>query len=186
MTLRDDLTTLLADAGIDDVDVDEAVADEHVRWSAYRRIVAATAASEHRDSDRRIVATILRDPEEMVSRSAFVELVDSIALRMTEPAEFEQWAAELGPEIDLLKAEGNREFLHRRMNDWKTYLAIRSGHTPTSAELAAVTDWMQRLLAEESTSRPVLTLLAETGRTKKTRNIAKNRASSRAITDSAS
>ena len=183
MTLRTDLTALFADAGLDDVDVDEAVRDEHVRSAAYRRIIAATADSEDRGGDRALMATILRDPEEMVSRSVFVELVDSIALRTTEPAEFEQWAAALGPEIDLLTVASNREFLRRRIHDWTTYLAIRSGHLPTSAELAAVTDWMQRFLAEGSTSLPVLTLLAETARTKKTRNIARNRAGSRAVTD---
>ncbi len=186
MTLHADLTALFADAGIDDVDIDEAVKDEHIRSAAYRRIVAQTAASEHRDSDRAIMATILRDPEETVSRSAFVELVDSIALKTTDPAEFEQWSAELGPETALLKVAGNREFLRRRIHDWQTYLAIRSGHVPTATELAAVTDWMQRFLAEGSTSLPVLTLLAETARTKKTRNIAKNRAGSRAVTDSPS
>ncbi|MFD5390867.1 hypothetical protein [Streptomyces sp. NPDC056669] len=50
---------------------------------------------------------------------------------------------------------------------------------PTPAELAKVTDWMQRVLAEESTSPGVLALLAESGNAKKTRNIAKNRAGSR-------
>jgi hypothetical protein len=183
MTLHADLTALLTEAG---VDLDAAVADEHVRSAAYRRIVAETADSEDRAGDRAIVATILRDPEETVSRSAFVELVDSVAVRMSEPTEFERWAADLGPEIDLLRVESNREFLRRRIHDWTTYLAIRSGHVPTAAELAAVTDWMQRLLAEESTSLPVLTLLAETARTKKTRNIARNRAGSRAVTDPSS
>jgi len=181
MTLRADLTALFTGAGIDDVDIDGAIKDEHLRSAAYRRIVAKTVASENRDSDRAIMATILRDPEEMVSRSVFVELVDSIALKMTDPAEFERWSAELGPEIALLKVAGNREFLRRRINDWKTYLAIRSGHVPTADELAAVTDWMQRFLAQGSKSLPVLTLLAETARTKKTRNIAKNRAGSREV-----
>jgi hypothetical protein len=45
------------------------------------------------------------------------------------------------------------------------------------------------LIADESTHLPVLTLLAEAGRTKKIRNVARNRAESRAVgtnTDSAS
>ncbi|MEU8252481.1 hypothetical protein, partial [Nonomuraea sp. NPDC048916] len=67
MTLRSDVAELLAGAGILDVDIDEAVADEHVRSSAYRRIVSATVSSRNRDGsgaqgrdrDRATVATIL-------------------------------------------------------------------------------------------------------------------------------
>ena len=117
----------------------------------------------------------VRDPGEMASKTALVALVDTTAVQTTGPAEFQRWAAGLAPEIGLLTVEGHREFLHRRIRDWTLYLDIRSGHTPTSAELADASNWMQRILAEESTSPPVLALLAETGRTTKTRNIAANR-----------
>ncbi|MGW0737236.1 hypothetical protein [Streptomyces sp. NPDC002851] len=179
MTLHTDVAELLAEAGIVDVDVDEAVADEHVRSSAYQRVVSVIASSRSRDRDRAIVATILRDPNEMGSKTAVVALVDEIAMKVTGPAEFRQWSAELLPEIDRLKAEGYREFIRRRIHDWLFYLSIMDGHVPTPAELAEVTDWMQRVLAEESTSSAVLALLAESANTRKTRNIAKNRAGNR-------
>jgi hypothetical protein len=51
------------------------------------------------------------------------------------------------------------------------------------AEMAGVTDWMQRRIATESTSLPVLAVLTEIGSTKKIRNIARNRAGSRAVRD---
>lgn len=106
MTLRTDLTALLAAAGIIDVNVDEAVVDDldhaHVRSSAYRRVIAVATASQHRNGD--------------------------------------------------------------------------DGRVPTPAELAGVTDWMQRLLADRSTSLPVLAVLAEHGSTRKIRNVATNRA----------
>ncbi|MCT2546783.1 hypothetical protein [Streptomyces atratus] len=175
------MADLLAGAGIFDVDVDDAVADEHVRSSAYRRVVLVTASSRSRDRDRAIVAAILRDPIEMVSKSAVVALVDRIAMKVTGPAEFRQWSAELLPEIDQLKAERHREFIHRRIHDWLFYLSIEDGHMPTPVELAKVTDWMQRVLAEESTSLAVLALLDESGSRKKIRNIAKNRAGSRKL-----
>lgn len=180
MTLRTDLTALLADAGLVDVDVDEAVADEHVRSSVYQRVVAVAAASQNRDGDRSIVATIVRDPNEMGAKTAVVDLVDKIAMKTAGPAEFGRWAAEILPETDRL-SEGNREFIRQRVRDWLCYLSIKDGQVPTPAELAGVTDWMQRRLADESTSLPVLTLLAESGSTKKIRNIAKNRASSREL-----
>ncbi|MCT2591450.1 hypothetical protein LHJ74_16325 [Streptomyces sp. N2-109] len=179
MTLHADLAALLAEAGIVDVDVYDAVADEHVRSSVYQRVVSVIAASRSRDRDRGIVAVILRDPIEMVSKTAVVDLVDRIAMKAVGPAEFRQWSAELLPEIDQLKAEKHREFIRRRTHDWVFYLSIKDGHVPRPAELAEVTDWMQRVLAEKSASLPVLALLAESGNTKKVRNIAKNRAGSR-------
>jgi hypothetical protein len=181
MTLHSDVAELLAEAGILDVDVDDAVADEHVRSSAYQHVVSVIASSRSRERDRRIVATILRDPMETSSKTAVVALVDSIAMKVTGPAEFQQWSAELLPEIDRLKTEGNRDFIRRRIHDWLFYLSIKDGHVPTPAELEKITDWMQRFLANDSTSPTVLSLLAESARTKKTRNIAKNRAGSREL-----
>ncbi len=183
MTLRADLSALLAAAGISDVDIDEAVADEHVRTDAYRRVVAVVAAAPARDNDRAVVATIVRDPDGFGSRTAVVDLVDRIALKTADPADFRQWSAGLLSEIDRLMAEGHRRFLHRRVHDWTTYLTIRTGGMSTAADLAGVTDWMQRMIATGSTSPPVLALLAETGRTRKIRNIARNRAGSRAARD---
>ncbi|MEU7578868.1 hypothetical protein AB0B50_14830 [Streptomyces sp. NPDC041068] len=181
MTLDSDVAELLAEAGIVDVDVDEAVADDHVRTSAYLRVVSVTASSRSRDRDRALVATILRDPDEMGSKTAVVALVDEIAGKVTGPAEFRQWSAELLPEIAQLKTEAYGEFIRRRIHDWLFYLSIEDGHVPTPAELAEATDWMQRFLAEHSTSSAVLALVAESANTKKTRNIAKNRAGSREL-----
>lgn len=179
MTLHADVGELLVWAGILDVDIDEAVADEHVRTSAYHRVVAVVACSPSRERDRAIVATILRDPHEMGARTAVVALVDRIAMTASGPAEFRRWSAGLLPEIDRLMTEGCRAFVHQRTHDWLFRLSIRDGHTATSAELAQVTDWMQRVLAEKSMSPALLALLADSGRTRKIRNIAKNRAGSR-------
>ncbi|MFI1226937.1 MULTISPECIES: hypothetical protein [unclassified Streptomyces] len=179
MTLRSDVAELLAGAGILDVDLDDAVADEHVRSSAYRRVVLATASSPSRDRDRAIVATILRDPVDLVSKTAVVALVDGIAMEATGPAEFRQWAAGLLPEIERALAEVWCAFIRHRIHDWLFSLSVADGHVPTPVELAKVTDWMQRRLAEKATSPAALALLAESGRRRKTRNIARNRAGSR-------
>ncbi|MBW5252705.1 hypothetical protein JGS39_27590 [Streptomyces sp. P01-B04] len=181
MTLHADVAELLAVAGILDVDVDAAIADEHVRSAGYQRVVSVTASSRSRDRDRVIVATILRDPIEIVSKTAVVALVDTIAMKATGPAEFRQWSAEQLPEINQFKTAGSREFIRRRIHDWLLWLSIEDGHVPTPVELVKATDWMQRVLAEESTSPAVLALLAESGSSKKIRNIAKNRAASREL-----
>ncbi|MFH8796866.1 hypothetical protein [Streptomyces sp. NPDC017941] len=181
MTLRSDVAELLAEACVLDVDVDDAVADEHVRSSAYRRVVSVTASSRSRDRDRAIVAAILRDPVEIVSKTAVVDLVDRIATRVSGPAEFRQWSEGLLPEVDRLGAEGYRAFIRRRVHDWLFHLTVEDGRVPAPAELADVTDWMQRTLAEGSTSPAVLALLAESGSSRKIRNIARNRAGSRGL-----
>jgi hypothetical protein len=179
MTLRTDLTALLAEAGIADVDIDKALAVEHVRSSAYHKVIAVVAASQCRDNDRTVVATVLRDPVELVSKTVVVKLVDNVARKMNDPIEFQQWAARLVPEIDHLTAVQHRAFLHRRIHDWTIYLTIMAGRTPTTAEMASITHWMQRLIATESTSLRVLAILAETGCTRKIRNIARNHADGR-------
>lgn len=176
MTLRADLAALVAEAGLPDADVEGAVADEHVRWRLYVDVIEAVTAAPRRGGDRAIAAAILRDPEELVSKAAVVRLVDNVAAGAAGPAEFQRWAAELAPEIRRFAAEGHRAFVHRRIRDWTVRLAIESGRTPDAAELADTTPWMQRVLAEESTSSPVLAVLAESGRTRKIRNIARDRA----------
>ncbi|MBZ4322046.1 hypothetical protein [Streptomyces huiliensis] len=124
------------------------------------------------------VAAILRDTDEMGAKTAVVALVDRTAMTASGPAELRQWSAGILPEVERLETEGHREFIRRRVHDWLFYLSLRAGHVPTPAELAEVTDWMQRVLAEESTSPAVLALLAESGSRKKIRNIAKSRAAS--------
>ncbi|MEV0259104.1 hypothetical protein AB0H82_33210 [Streptomyces sp. NPDC050732] len=121
------------------------------------------------------------DVDEMSSKTAVVALVDGIAMKTTGPDAFRQWSAGLLPEIDRFEAEGHREFIRRRIHDWQFYLSVEDGHVPTPDELAAVTDWMQRHLAEWSTSTEVLAVVAGSARTRKTRNIAENRARSREL-----
>ena len=175
MTLRTDLAALLAEAGIVDVDIEAALADQHVRSAAYHKVLAVLAAASHRDDDRAVLARILRDPDELVSKTAVVALVDRIALKTADPAAFRTWASAWTPELDRLTADGHRRFIHHRITDWTLYLSAQTGHTPTPTELATATDWMQRKLATESMSQPLLTLLTESARTKKIRNLARSR-----------
>jgi hypothetical protein len=107
--------------------------------------------------------------------------VDSIAMKTGDPADFRQWAGGLMSEVDQLMSNAHRGFLQRRIHDWTVYLTIMTGRTPAAAEMASVTDWMQCKIATDSTSLGVLAMLTETGSTKKIRNIARNRAGSRAV-----
>jgi hypothetical protein len=176
-----DLTALLALAGIDEAGIDAAAPDDHPWTRVYLRMVEAVAAGPRGDLDRAVVAAIVRGPDELAARTAIVHLVDTVATTATRPTDFQRWAAFLAPELDHLTHY--REFLRRRIHDWTVYLTIASGHVPRTAELAGTTDWMQRTLATTSTSPAVLTILAGTANTRKTRNIARNRMNSRAVRD---
>ncbi|MFI7010310.1 hypothetical protein [Streptomyces sp. NPDC050145] len=190
MTLRTDVAALLAEAGIRDldlddldldVDVDGSGAGWHARSAAYQRVVAAIAASGNRDRDRALVAILVRELDGMAAKTAVVALVDAVAPDAAGPAEFRRWAAGVLPETDRLGAEGHGAFVRGRVHDWLVRLSVRDGHVPAADELAGVTNWVQRVLAEEAMSPAVLALLAESARHRKTRNIARNRAGSRAV-----
>ena len=174
-TLWADLATLFGEAGIHDIDLERAVADEHVRLAGYLDVIAVVTADRCRDRDRAIVACIMRDPYGSAAKTAVVALIDAVAQTMDEPDDFRGWTAGLVPEVDRL-ATPHRTFVHRRIHDWTTYLTMAAGHTVLSAaELATLTDWMQRRIATESSSPVVLTLVADAGSTRKIRNIARSR-----------
>ncbi|WP_051165688.1 hypothetical protein [Amycolatopsis orientalis] len=168
--LRAALAALFDAVGLTDVDFDAAVADEHVRSAAYRRVIAATVAPD----PRRLAAVLVRDPEPLTAKTAVVELVDHLAGTTTDPAEFRRPAAGIVAEADQL-APKDREFVRQRVLDWELWLATENGQAPSAADLAAASDWMQRRLADFASSPQVLALLGEHGRTQKIRNTARNR-----------
>ncbi|GAA3488629.1 hypothetical protein GCM10018987_27120 [Streptomyces cremeus] len=175
VSLGADVAELLAGAGIGDVDVAAAVADEHVRTAAYQRVVAAVVASGSRERERAVVDVLLRDPHELGAKTAVVALVDGVARRAGGLGEFRARAEELRVAAGRFRGEGHRAFVRRRIDDWVLWHSVREGRVPTAGELAEATDWMQRLLAGQSTSTAVLALLAASGRTRKVRNVAKGR-----------
>ena len=69
---------------------------------------------------------ILRDPIEMVAKSAVVELVDKIAMDASDATGFRQRSAGLLSETDDLPTVSNRQFVRRRVHDWLFYLSALS------------------------------------------------------------
>ncbi|MFB9928109.1 hypothetical protein ACFORO_36045 [Amycolatopsis halotolerans] len=173
-TLRADLTVLFEAAGLTDVEVDAAVADERVRSAAYRRVISASGRADPRE----LAAVLVRDPEPLTAKTAVVDLVDHVAGETADPAEFRRRAAEIVEEADRLVPVKDREFVRQRVRDWELWLETENGRVPDVAGLASSSDWMQRRLADFSASPQLLALLAEHGRTRKIRNTAANRASS--------
>lgn len=170
--MRADLAALFDAAGLTDVDLDATVADEHARSAAYRRVIAAAVAPNPRD----LAAVLARDPEPLTAKTALADLVDHLAKTATDSSEFRQRAAEIAAETEQLAPARDRQFLRQRVLDWELWLATENGQTPSAASLSSASDWMQRRLADFSSSQQVLALLGEHGRTKKIRNTAANRA----------
>jgi hypothetical protein len=172
LMLRADLAALVAVTGITWADIDEAVENTHVRSSLYHEVIPRVVASKCWERERDLAVVLLRDPDLTVAKSATVELVDWIANMCAEPAEFRNRVTRFVPEMTALSTKGEH-FVRERVN-WTVYLTIKAGQAPTSAELTQATAWMQRYIATDTTSLPALTILAESGRTKKIRNIAGN------------
>ncbi|MCG3752173.1 hypothetical protein [Amycolatopsis sp. Poz14] len=166
-TLRADLTALFAAAELTDVEVDAAIADEHVRSAAYRRVIAADSTDP-----RELAAVLARDPEPLTAKTAVVNLLDYIAEKTADPTKFQQQSADIVTEADRLAPPNDRAFVRQRVRDWQLWLDTENGQPPDAAALSAASDWMQRRLADFSASPQTLALLAEHARTKKTRNTA--------------
>ncbi|MGW4398485.1 hypothetical protein ACWEHA_24660 [Amycolatopsis nivea] len=166
-TLRADLTALFEAAELIDVEVDAAIADEHIRSAAYRRVIAAD-----RTDPRELAAVLARDPEPLTAKTAIVNLLDHIAEKTADPTKFQHQAADIVTEAGRLTPPNDRAFVRQRVRDWQLWLDTENGQLPDVAALSTASDWMQRRLADFSASPQTLALLAKHARTKKTRNTA--------------
>ncbi|MFG2909014.1 hypothetical protein ACGF13_28585 [Kitasatospora sp. NPDC048286] len=139
--------------------------DEHVRFARYRRAFAEVAPEDAAG----LAARVLTDPEHSMASCAVCEYLDRRAAELlTEPG-FPAWHRELA---DATAAD---PFAGRRLRDWALLRAITLDEPWEEEQLSEADTWLQARLAEESSARRVLDLLAERGRTRRTRNIAASR-----------
>ncbi len=165
--LRRDLEQVLGDVDRHcDGDIDRLLNDEHERIALYVSALATVTA----ERERELVALVLRDPDHPAARSAVCYHIDTRAPQLRTTSAITAWAATLA---DLVAHDS---FLCRRIEDWRLFADVVKGRPVALHALSAATPWMQRKLAEEASSLSVLAVLAETGLTKKIRNIAGHRA----------
>jgi hypothetical protein len=179
VTLRADLASWFAAAGIADVDLDQAVDDEHLRISGYLRVISAVTATPDHDRTQALAAALARDPDQSAARTTIVDLVDTIAAQTHDPSDFQLAVSGILAEAQRLEPESNRQFIRNRVAGWSLHHKVMAGHIPSQTELAAATAWAQRLIAQDCTSVAALAALAEYGSTRKIRSIASNHARSR-------
>lgn len=139
--------------------------DEHVRFARYRRAFADVAPEDA----AALAARVLTDPERSMASCAVCEYLNRRASELLTDPGFPDWHRELAGVV------ADDPFAVRRLRDWSLLRAIALDEPWEEEQLLAAENWLQERLAEESPARPVLSLLAERGRTRRIRNIAASR-----------
>lgn len=138
---------------------------EHVRFRAYVRALSQVSDAE----EFALLAEVLEDPDRTVADAAVLGHLDRRAVALADPEEFTTWSRQIA---GILRG---RELPGRRLREWSVLKDIDSGQSWSTAELIEASDWLQRRLAEHSGSHLALTVLADQGRTRRTRNTARAR-----------
>ena len=161
----DEVTWLAALAGRDPVEAQASITDEHTRYDLYRRALRADAPG----TEAGIVGIVLRDPDRGMAGSALVDHVDRLAAGLDACRPFRERVR------DLREAAAAFDFLQRRISEWELLKQSVEHPGVCAPEILHASRWLQRTLADQSTSPAVLQALAEDGRTRKIRNIARDR-----------
>ncbi|WP_329528639.1 hypothetical protein [Streptomyces sp. NBC_01462] len=141
--------------------------DEHVRFARYRRAFDEVAPPDA----AALIAQVLTDPDKGMANSAVCEYLDRRAAELLTGPAYPAWRLEMTGPV------GVDDFSTRRLNEW-TLLRAMTLNEPWDAEnLLAASNWLQLRTAETSSATTVLEVLAESGRTRRIRNIAGSRLS---------
>ncbi|MFJ9523446.1 hypothetical protein ACIRPK_35065 [Kitasatospora sp. NPDC101801] len=139
--------------------------DEHVRFAHYRRAFAEVAAEEAAT----LVTRVFTDPDTGMANSAVCEYLDRRAAELLTDPGYPAWCREMTGPVAV------DDFSARHLREW-TLLRAMTLDEPWDAEtLLAASNWLQLRTAEKSLAMIALSALAEGGRTRRIRNIAKSR-----------
>ncbi|MEU9190746.1 hypothetical protein AB0D14_40830 [Streptomyces sp. NPDC048484] len=138
---------------------------EHQRFARYLHELAVVRDEDEAD----LVTRILRDPDTTMAQSAIVRHLNRRAALLLTDDGFTGWARAMA------EISAEREFLARRLREWTLLRSITVGEPWGSEEVTTGSDWFQRKAVETLPSPAVLTLLAETGRTRRVRADASRR-----------
>ncbi|MFD8012561.1 hypothetical protein [Streptomyces sp. NPDC058955] len=115
-----------------------------------------------------LVTAVLQDEDMPMAQSVVVRHIDRRAAELLPSPRFTVWAHTLSGVI------AEYGFLNRRLQEWSLLRAIAVGDAWAPEELTTASDWCQRSLLSIRLARTpkALALLAEHGRTRRTRNAA--------------
>ncbi|AUI59427.1 hypothetical protein B1H26_19410 [Amycolatopsis sp. BJA-103] len=142
---------------------------EHARYERHR--LALAAVTEH--DEAALVGAVLDDPDRVMAEAAIAGHIDARAAALHPLPSYPAWSETIAELIE------DRPFLVRRLGEWTLFRAIALGDPWQAEDLTEATDWLQRKVSDSSASAEALAVLAERGRTKRVRNAAARKVSSR-------
>ncbi|MCZ4124680.1 hypothetical protein [Streptomyces sp. H39-S7] len=148
----------------DDADWDQ---DEHLRFARYRRAFDEVAPAD----TVALIARVLTDPDRGMASSAVCEYLDRRAGELLTNPGYPSWCLEMTGPVAV------DDFSTRRLNEWTLLRAMTLSEPWDAENLLAASNWLQLHAAEKSSAMTVLEVLAESGHTRRIRNIAKSRLS---------
>ncbi|GAA2776077.1 hypothetical protein [Streptomyces showdoensis] len=139
--------------------------DEHVRFARYREVFDKVS-----DEDAAALVTrVLTDPDAGMANSAVCEYLDRRAAELLTDPGYPSWCRELTGPVAV------DDFSARRLREWTLLRAMTLGDPWDAETLLVASNWLQLRSAEESSAVTILATLAEGGRTRRIRNIARSR-----------
>lgn len=146
-----------------DADLDEPA--EHARFAAYTAQLERSTPAE----EPALVRRVLTDPDRTMAVSAVTRHLDRRAAATHATPDYTEWAQ------SMAAATAGHAFLADRLREWTLIRDVCLNHPWDSEDLTrSSSDWLQLKLAEApATPVPALTLLAEQGRTKRIRHLAR-------------
>ena len=117
------------------------------------------------DHDHAALTAAFNDPDQLAGDAAAVDHLDRVAAQQASAASFTAWLRE---HEDLFPADS---YCHHRAQQWLTLKQVQE-NPQTPLPLAELDDWTQRQLSHHSDSPPHLRALADSGRTRRIRQLA--------------
>ncbi|MGW2542120.1 hypothetical protein ACWC5I_14935 [Kitasatospora sp. NPDC001574] len=141
--------------------------DEHVRLARYRRAFDEVTM----DDAAALVTRVLTDPDRGMANSAVREYLDRRAAALLTDPGYPSWCLEMTGPVAV------DDFSARHLREWTLLRAMTMDGPWDPETLLAASNWLQLRTAEKSVAEMALATLAEGGRTRRIRNIAKSRLS---------
>ncbi|MFE6623226.1 hypothetical protein [Streptomyces sp. NPDC057740] len=138
---------------------------EHARFAAYTLQLENSTPGE----EAALVRRVLTDPDRTMAESAVTRHLDRRAAASHAAPGYTAWAQ------SMAAATTGHAFLAGRLREWALFRAVLLNHPwDPDALTGSSSDWLQLKLAEApDTPTPALTLLADEGRTKRIRHLAR-------------
>lgn len=137
----------------------DTTGDEHVRFARYQKLLTA-----HHVDEFVVLAAALNDPDRVMGQSVVTWHLERQVPGRWARQDFLAWLDRIA------RLVAGYPFLVSRVQEWSLVSAIALGSPWSPDDLLAASDWAQGKVVAVVASAEALTLLAESGRTRRVRN----------------